>query len=68
VPAATPREITQRLNDAVLKALQAPDVRARLDALAFESTAKPLPETAAYVRSEVAKWAKVVRETGAKVE
>jgi tripartite-type tricarboxylate transporter receptor subunit TctC len=68
VPAATPREITQKLNDAVLKAVQSPDVAARLDALAFETTAKPLAETADYVRSEVAKWAKVVRETGARVD
>lgn len=68
VPAATPREVTQKLNDAVLRAVQSPDVKARLDALAFETTAKPLAETASYVRSEVAKWGKVVRETGARVD
>ncbi|HEY5898907.1 MAG TPA: tripartite tricarboxylate transporter substrate binding protein [Burkholderiales bacterium] len=68
VPAATPHEITQKLNEAVLKAVQSPDFRARLDALAFEPTAAPLPQTADYLRGEVAKWARVVRETGAKAE
>jgi len=67
-PAGTPREIVQKLNEAVLKGIGSADVRTRLDALAFEATAAPLPQTADYVRAEVAKWAKVVRETGAKAE
>ena len=64
-PAGTPREIAQKLNDAVLRALQAPDMRERLDGLAFEPTAAPLKETADYVRVEVEKWGRVVRETKA---
>ena len=67
-PAATPRDIAQTLNGAVLKAVGSADLRARLDALAFEATAAPLAHTTNYVRSEVAKWAKVVRDTGAKAE
>src|SRR4051812_9854687 len=67
-PAATPRDIAQKLNDAVLKAVASTDVRARLDALAFDATAAPLAPTADYVRTEVAKWARVVRETGARPE
>jgi tripartite-type tricarboxylate transporter receptor subunit TctC len=67
-PAATPHEIAQKLNAAVLQSMQNPELRQRLDALAFEPTAAPLAQTAQYVRSEVAKWAKVVRETGAKAE
>ena len=66
VPAGTPPEAVQKLNDAVLRAVQSPDVKQRLDALAFEATAAPLRETADYVRAEIAKWAKVVRDTGAK--
>ena len=66
VPAGTPAEVTQKLNDAVLRAAQSPDVKTRLDALAFEATAAPLKETSDYVRAEIAKWAKVVRDTGAK--
>ena len=67
-PAGTPRDIAQKLNDAVLKSIQDPELRQRLDALAFDPTAAPLAQTADYVRGEVAKWAKVVRETGAKAE
>jgi len=66
VPAGTPSEATQKLNEAVLRAVRSPEVRERLDALAFEATAAPLKETSDYVRAELAKWAKVVRDTGAK--
>jgi tripartite-type tricarboxylate transporter receptor subunit TctC len=66
VPAGTPPEAVQKLNDAILKAVQAPDLKERLDALAFDATAQPLRETAAYVKEELAKWAKVVKDTGAK--
>jgi len=66
VPAGTPPEAVQKLNDAILKAVQAPDLKERLDALAFEATAQPLRETADYVKGELVKWAKVVKDTGAK--
>jgi tripartite-type tricarboxylate transporter receptor subunit TctC len=65
-PAGTPQAIVQKLNDAVLKAVQAPDMKERFDGLAFEPTAQPLRETSDYVRAEVAKWARVVKETGAR--
>ena len=68
VPAATPRAITGKLNAAVLKAVRNPEMKQRLDALAFEVTAAPLDKTQQYLRREVVKWAKVVRETGAKVD
>jgi tripartite-type tricarboxylate transporter receptor subunit TctC len=68
VPAATPPEIAQKLNDALLRAVKTPTIKERLDGLAFEATAAPLRESADYVRDEVAKWAKVVRDTGAKPE
>jgi tripartite-type tricarboxylate transporter receptor subunit TctC len=65
-PAGTPPEVARRLNDALLRAVKSPDLKERLDGLAFEPTAAPLKETADYVRDEIAKWAKVVRDTGAK--
>ena len=67
-PAGTPHDIAQKLNDAVLKSIQDPALRQRLDTLAFDPTAAPLTQTAEYVRTEVAKWSRVVRETGAKAE
>ena len=62
-PAGTPRDVAQKLNDAIRKAI--PDLRERLDNLAFEPTAAPLKESADYVRVEVEKWARVVKQTGA---
>ena len=68
VPAGVPAEVAQKLNAALLAAVRSPEVKERLEALAFEITAAPLADTATYVKSELAKWGKVVRETGAKVD
>jgi tripartite-type tricarboxylate transporter receptor subunit TctC len=68
LPAGTPREIAQKLNEAVLKAVQAPDFRQRLATAGFEPTAAPLDDTARYLRTELVKWAQVVRDVGAKVD
>jgi len=67
-PAGTPQAIVQRLNEIVLKAVQSPDMKERLDGLAFEPTAQPLRETADYVKAEVAKWGQIVKQTGAKAD
>src|SRR4051812_22222630 len=67
-PAGTPVDIAQKLNAAVLRAVHGDDLKQKLDGLAFEVTAAPLRQSADYVRAEVAKWAQVVRATGAKAE
>ena len=66
VPAGTPIEIARKLNETVTRAVQSPEAREKLEALTFDITAAPLRETADYVKSELAKWARVVQETGAK--
>jgi tripartite-type tricarboxylate transporter receptor subunit TctC len=68
VPAGTPHEIAEKLNAAVRKAVQSPDLKKRLDGLAFEVTAAPLDATRATLAAEVTKWGQVVRQTGAKVD
>jgi tripartite-type tricarboxylate transporter receptor subunit TctC len=67
-PAGTPREIIMRLNAAVNKAVQMPDVREKFVAQGAETLSGSPEQVAAYVKSEVAKWAKVVKASGAKVE
>jgi len=67
-PAGTPAPIVQRLHAEVHRALQSPDVRARLIAAGTEILGSTPDEYAAYIRSELARWAKVVRETGARME
>jgi len=67
-PAGTPPAVVQKLNEAMNRVLQMPDVRERLEALTFEPIGGTPQQFADYVRSEVAKWAAVVKETGAKLE
>jgi tripartite-type tricarboxylate transporter receptor subunit TctC len=67
-PAKTPRAIIDQLNTEVTKILTMPDVRTTL----FNQGLDPAPGTpeefGAYIKSERAKWAKVIKESGAKAE
>ena len=67
-PAGTPPEIVQKLNDALNRVLQMPDVRERLGTLTMEPVGGTPAEFAEYVRAEVVKWGAVVKQTGAKVD
>ena len=68
VPAGTPPAIVQKLNEAINQALKGQDMRDRLDALAFEPVGGTSQQFAAYVKTEIAKWGKVVREGNIKAE
>jgi len=63
-PAKTPAAVVKKLNGAVNEALGMADVRARLDALGLEPQPLSPREFSDYVRSEVAKWAKIIKATG----
>ena len=67
-PKGTPPEIVQKLNDAINRALQMPDVREKLEALTLEPVGGTPQQFADYVRAEVVKWGIVVKETGARVD
>jgi tripartite-type tricarboxylate transporter receptor subunit TctC len=68
LPAGTPPAIVQKLNEAINQGLQGADLREKLDALAFEPAGGTPPQFAAYVKAEIAKWGKVVREGNIKAE
>jgi tripartite-type tricarboxylate transporter receptor subunit TctC len=68
VPAGTPEDIIRRLNAAVIKAVQNPEVRAKLIAAGLEPMWSTPAEFSAYVRSETTKWGKIVRDSGATAE
>jgi tripartite-type tricarboxylate transporter receptor subunit TctC len=68
VPAATPKPLVDRLNADIIKVLQMPDVRERLLAQGAEPVWSKPAELDAYVRSEIGKLGKIVRDTGAKPE
>jgi tripartite-type tricarboxylate transporter receptor subunit TctC len=68
VPAGTPQDIIARLHKEIVRALQMPDVRDRLSADGAEVVGNSPREFDAFVRSELVKWAKVVKLSGAKAE
>jgi len=64
VPAKTPASIVERLNAEMVKALQNPQVQAQLAKQGTEVLGSSPAEYAAYLKSETARWAKVVKQTG----
>jgi tripartite-type tricarboxylate transporter receptor subunit TctC len=67
-PAATPREIVARLHDAVTRTLRDAGVRERFLADGADIIGSAPEEFTAYIASETAKWAKVIKSAGIKPE
>ena len=68
-PAGTPREIIDRLNAEIGKALESPDVRERLAPGGLSELPGGTPERFGdFIKTEIAKWSKVVKESGAKID
>ena len=63
-PAKTPREVVAKLNDAMVKALRAPDVKERMNQIGFDVVAGSPEEFGAFMKSEVDRWTRVVRKGG----
>ncbi len=68
VPAGTPETIVARLNREIVAILHLPEVVERLSGQGAEPVGSTPQEFAAYIKSEALKWAKVVRDSGAKAE
>ena len=67
-PAGTPREIVQKLNTDINKAMQVPEVRARLESVGTQLREQSAAEFEAYMKAEVAKYAKLIKDTGVRIE
>ena len=67
-PAGTPPDIVQRLNAEIVKALSAPDMREAMLARGAEPQPGTPEQFTAFMRGEMAKWAKVVREANIKAD
>jgi tripartite-type tricarboxylate transporter receptor subunit TctC len=67
-PAKTPRVIIDKLNVEIVRILRSPDVQNRLAADGSEAVGSTPDQFGAHIKSEVAKWSKVVKEAGIKAE
>lgn len=67
-PAKTPREIVQRLNEAAVRALNAPDVRERMNQIGFDVVAGTPDAFAQFMKAEVERWTQVVERGAIKPE
>jgi tripartite-type tricarboxylate transporter receptor subunit TctC len=66
-PAGTPKDIVQRLNVEIVKILKSPDVRERLGKqLGMELVGSSPDELAALMKTEIPRWAELVKKSGAK--
>jgi tripartite-type tricarboxylate transporter receptor subunit TctC len=65
-PAGTPRDIVARLNAQINKAIQSPELRERLSVQGSAELVGGTPEQlAAFQKAEIAKWSRVIKESGA---
>jgi tripartite-type tricarboxylate transporter receptor subunit TctC len=67
-PANTPRPIIERLNAEVQRIYRLPDVQEKLKSLGLEPVLSSPEELARYQASEILKWGKVVKESGARAD
>jgi tripartite-type tricarboxylate transporter receptor subunit TctC len=67
-PGGTSPEIVNKLNHAFVAAIKSPDIRTRLDDLGLDGIGNSPREFADYIRTEIPKWARVVKATGAKID
>lgn len=67
-PAGTPRAVVDKLNKSIGAIVVMPDSKERLSVLGFDPVSNTPEQFTAYIKVEVAKWAKVIKESGAKVD
>jgi tripartite-type tricarboxylate transporter receptor subunit TctC len=67
-PAGTPREVVAALNAALVRVLEQPAVRERFAALGAQVQPSSAAELGAWIRSDLAKWVRVVNQAGIRLE
>ena len=67
-PTGVPKPIVDRLNKSIAAIVAMPDVKERLAASGFDPVNNTADQFAVYVREEITKWAKVIKESGARVD
>lgn len=67
-PAATPKEVVNRLNSEIVAAVQLPNVREQLTKMGFEIVPNTPEQYAVFLKEENVKWGKVVKDLGLRAE
>ena len=67
-PAGTPQPVVQRLHDEIAKIVDSADMKERLAKLGMEGSDMSTEQFAAFQAAEIAKWAKVIKSAGLKVD
>jgi tripartite-type tricarboxylate transporter receptor subunit TctC len=67
-PAGTPRPVVERLGAELQRVMQLPEIRERLVAQGIEPVGNSPAEFSEQVRSELVKWKRIVRESGARID
>jgi tripartite-type tricarboxylate transporter receptor subunit TctC len=67
-PAGLPKDILTKVHADLVKALKQPDVQQRFAAEGGDATPNTPEQFAAFIKNEITKWGKAVRESGAKVD
>ena len=67
-PAGTPKDIVERLHQGIVKAVALPDIQERLVSLGFEPATASPSELAALIKTEIPRWAGVIKSAGLKAQ
>ena len=67
-PAGTPKDVVARVNAELQRVFKLPDVQAKMRSLGLDVAVSTPEELARYQAGEIAKWAKVVKDSGARAD
>ena len=68
VPSGTPRDIVLKINAELTRIAGTPEMRARIIELGFQPVAMSVGDTENFIRTDVERWAKVIREANIKAD
>jgi tripartite-type tricarboxylate transporter receptor subunit TctC len=65
--AGTPPALVQRLNAEIIRAMRAPEAKEKIEGFGYDIWGSTPAEADAFIRSEIVRWGKVVKDSGATV-